>query len=56
MNRGGEKEVIDALPRYGGQGIPFADYLHLMELFSMSHASVRMIVHVANGVWRAIDL
>jgi alkylation response protein AidB-like acyl-CoA dehydrogenase len=26
-----------------------------MELFSMSHASVRMIVHVANGVWRAID-
>jgi alkylation response protein AidB-like acyl-CoA dehydrogenase len=40
---------------YGGQGIPFSGYLHLMELFSMSHASVRMIVHVANGVWRAID-
>lgn len=45
-----------AAPRdYGGQGIPFSEYLHLMELFSMSHASVRMIVHVANGVWRAID-
>lgn len=40
---------------YGGLNIPFSSYLHLMELFSMSHASVRMIVHVANGVWRAID-
>ena len=40
---------------YGGRGIPFSRYLELMELFSMSHASVRMIVHVANGVWRAID-
>jgi alkylation response protein AidB-like acyl-CoA dehydrogenase len=40
---------------YGGQGLRFSDHLRLMELFSMSHASVRMIVHVANGVWRAID-
>jgi alkylation response protein AidB-like acyl-CoA dehydrogenase len=40
---------------YGGQGLTFSDHLRLMELFSMSHASVRMIVHVANGVWRAID-
>jgi alkylation response protein AidB-like acyl-CoA dehydrogenase len=46
---------LAAPQEYGGQGIPFSDYLHLMELFSMSHASVRMIVHVANGVWRAID-
>jgi alkylation response protein AidB-like acyl-CoA dehydrogenase len=40
---------------YGGRGIPFSRYLELLELFSMSHASVRMIVHVANGVWRAMD-
>jgi alkylation response protein AidB-like acyl-CoA dehydrogenase len=40
---------------YGGQGIPFSRYLELLERFSMSHASVRMIVHVANGVWRAMD-
>jgi alkylation response protein AidB-like acyl-CoA dehydrogenase len=37
---------------YGGQGIPFTRYLELLELFSMSHASLRMIVHVANGIWR----
>lgn len=40
---------------YGGQGIPFSRYLELLELFSMSHASLRMIVHVANGVWRSVD-
>jgi alkylation response protein AidB-like acyl-CoA dehydrogenase len=40
---------------YGGRGIPFARYLELVELFSMSHASLRMIVHVCNGIWRAID-
>lgn len=39
----------------GGHGIAFSRYLELMELFSMSHASVRMIVHVVNGIWRAID-
>jgi alkylation response protein AidB-like acyl-CoA dehydrogenase len=40
---------------YGGQGIPFSRYLELLEVFAMSHASLRMIVHVANGVWRAMD-
>jgi len=40
---------------YGGRGIPFSRYLELLELFSMSHAALRMIVHVANGVWRAAD-
>lgn len=45
-----------AAPReYGGQAIPFTRYLELIELFSMSHASVRMIVHVVNGTWRAMD-
>jgi alkylation response protein AidB-like acyl-CoA dehydrogenase len=41
---------------YGGSGITFSRFLELMELFSMSHASLRMIVHVCNGVWRAIGV
>jgi alkylation response protein AidB-like acyl-CoA dehydrogenase len=40
---------------YGGRDIPFVRYLELMELFAMSHASIRMIVHVCNGTWRAMD-
>ncbi|TAM58805.1 acyl-CoA dehydrogenase [bacterium] len=45
-----------AAPRaYGGAGLPFSRYMELMELFAMSHASLRMIVHVVNGVWRALD-
>ncbi|MGH9114538.1 MAG: acyl-CoA dehydrogenase family protein, partial [Acidimicrobiales bacterium] len=40
---------------YGGRGIAFSLYLELLELISMSHASLRMIVHVCNGIWRAID-
>ncbi|MGH9304650.1 MAG: acyl-CoA dehydrogenase family protein, partial [Acidimicrobiales bacterium] len=40
---------------YGGRGIAFSRYLELLELVSMSHASLRMIVHVCNGIWRAID-
>jgi alkylation response protein AidB-like acyl-CoA dehydrogenase len=46
---------LAAPPEYGGRGVPFSRYLELMELFAMSHASLRMIVHVANGTWRAID-
>jgi alkylation response protein AidB-like acyl-CoA dehydrogenase len=41
--------------QYGGRGVPFTRYLRLLELFSMSHASLRMIVHVCNGIWRPID-
>ncbi len=40
---------------YGGRALPFTRYLELIELFSMSHASIRMIVHVVNGTWRAMD-
>jgi alkylation response protein AidB-like acyl-CoA dehydrogenase len=40
---------------YGGRGLSFTEYLPLLEVFAMSHASVRMIVHVVNGIWRAID-
>jgi len=46
---------LAAPTEYGGAGLPFSRYLELMELFSMSHASLRMIVHVVNGVWRSID-
>jgi alkylation response protein AidB-like acyl-CoA dehydrogenase len=40
---------------YGGRGIAFSRWLELLELFATSHASLRMIVHVANGVWRSVD-
>lgn len=47
--------ALTAPVEYGGRGIPFTQYLELIELFSMSHASIRMIVHVVNGTWRAMD-
>ncbi|NBD27280.1 acyl-CoA dehydrogenase family protein [Paenibacillus glycinis] len=40
---------------YGGRGLSFTQYLQLLELFSQSHGSIRMVVHVINGVWRPID-
>lgn len=40
---------------YGGRGVSFPQWMELMELFSRAHASVRMIVHVVNGIWRSID-
>jgi alkylation response protein AidB-like acyl-CoA dehydrogenase len=40
---------------YGGRGIAFTKYLPLLERFAMSHGSLRMIVHVCNGVWRSMD-
>ncbi|MEN3614979.1 acyl-CoA dehydrogenase family protein [Plantactinospora sp. ZYX-F-223] len=46
---------LAAPAEYGGAGLSFSRYLELLELFSMSHASLRMIVHVCNGVWRAMD-
>jgi len=38
----------------GGRGLAFPRYLELLEIFSRSHGSLRMIVHVANGIWRAL--
>jgi alkylation response protein AidB-like acyl-CoA dehydrogenase len=38
----------------GGRGLPFPRYLELIELFSRPHASLRMVVHVMNGLWRAM--
>ena len=45
---------LAAPAEYGGSGLPFRRYLELLELLSMSHASLRMIVHVCNGIWRPI--
>jgi alkylation response protein AidB-like acyl-CoA dehydrogenase len=45
---------LSAPPEYGGRGLPLMRYLELLELFSMSHGSLRMIVHVCNGIWRPI--
>jgi alkylation response protein AidB-like acyl-CoA dehydrogenase len=45
---------LAAPTEFGGRGLPFSRYLELLELISMSHASLRMIVHVSNGIWRPI--
>lgn len=45
-----------AAPReLGGSGLAFSDYLQVLELFSKSHGSIRMIIHVNNGTWRAMQ-
>ncbi|QAY58727.1 acyl-CoA dehydrogenase [Microbacterium protaetiae] len=45
-----------AAPReLGGRGLAFSQWMGLMEVFSRSHASIRMLVHVLNGTWRAIN-
>jgi len=46
---------LAAPPELGGRGLSFTRYLGLMEIVSMSHAAIRMIVHVVNGTWRALD-
>jgi alkylation response protein AidB-like acyl-CoA dehydrogenase len=45
---------LSAPVEYGGRGLELTRYLELLELFSMSHASLRMIVHVCNGIWRPL--
>ncbi|MFE2979015.1 acyl-CoA dehydrogenase family protein [Streptomyces sp. NPDC059258] len=40
---------------YGGYGLGFTRWMELMEVFSRSHGSIRMIVHVCNGIWRSLD-
>ena len=46
---------LTAPPELGGLGLPFTRYLELMEIIAGSHAAIRMIVHVVNGIWRALD-
>jgi alkylation response protein AidB-like acyl-CoA dehydrogenase len=45
---------LTAPEQYGGRGVPLSRYLGLLEIFAMSHGSLRMIVHVCNGIWRPI--
>jgi alkylation response protein AidB-like acyl-CoA dehydrogenase len=45
---------LAAPPELGGRGIPFSRYLEIMEIISRSHGSIRMLVHVINGTWRAM--
>ena len=45
---------LAAPSEYGGRGIALSRYLELLELLAMSHGSLRMIVHVCNGIWRPI--
>lgn len=40
---------------YGGLGLCFTQYLELLGLFSHMHGSLRVIVHVMNGLWRCLD-
>lgn len=43
------------LPReYGGRGLALAEYFPILEVVAQSHGSVRMIVHVQNGLWRLL--
>ncbi len=45
-----------AAPRdYGGQGLSFTAYLEALAILSEMHGSMRVITHVANGLWRSID-
>ncbi|MFC5724657.1 acyl-CoA dehydrogenase family protein [Streptomyces gamaensis] len=46
---------VSAPVEYGGHGVGFARWMELMEIFSRSHGSIRMIVHVVNGIWRCLD-
>lgn len=45
---------LAAPAEYGGHGLEFPSYLRLLEVLSMSHGSLRMIVHVCNGIWRPL--
>lgn len=42
-------------PRYGGWGLRMTEYLPILEVVAQSHGSVRMVVHVHNGLWRLLD-
>ena len=44
-----------AAPRHlGGHGLSFTDYLDLLRRFAHTHGSIRVMVHVANSLWRSL--
>ncbi len=46
---------LAAPTEYGGLGLPFTQYLDLLGIFAHMHGSMRVIVHVLNGLWRSVD-
>jgi len=46
---------LAAPEEYGGTSLTFSQYIQLLEMFSQDHGSIRMIVHVINGIWRPMD-
>jgi alkylation response protein AidB-like acyl-CoA dehydrogenase len=53
LNRRGYLRLA-APAEYGGAGLPFPVYVEVLEAFSQAHGSLRMIVHVNNGIWRPL--
>lgn len=51
LNRRGYLRLA-APAAYGGLGLSLPAYVELLEIVSRAHGSLRMIVHVSNGVWR----
>jgi len=46
---------LTAPTAYGGFGLSLVTYLELLEQFAHMHGSLRVIVHVMNSLWRALD-
>lgn len=41
--------------QYGGWGLSMTEYVPILELVAQAHGSIRMVVHVHNGLWRLVD-
>ncbi|TFB77306.1 acyl-CoA dehydrogenase [Cryobacterium glaciale] len=41
--------------KWGGEGLSLAEYFPILEVCAPVHGAIRMIVHGANGTWRALD-
>lgn len=41
---------------YGGEGLSLTEYFPILEAVAPVHGAVRMIVHGANGTWRAVRM
>jgi alkylation response protein AidB-like acyl-CoA dehydrogenase len=41
--------------KWGGEGLSLVEYFPILEACAPVHGAIRMIVHGANGTWRALD-
>jgi len=41
--------------QWGGEGLTLTEYFPILEICAPVHGAIRMIVHGANGTWRALD-